>query len=211
MIRPIRRLLQAAAASVALLAASGAFAQSPQSPYGAQPRNFYFGLLTGLTFGGESVATVDYTNGERRQVKAGELVHLGVGVVWEPQELPLALQATVGYHFGGAYASNGDVKFTRVPYEFIGYFTGIPNWRLGGGVRIINSPKLTDDVNGNTIDFKKTNGTVLEAGYRMGRVGWLNLRYIDEDYEADRFNGTPVIATGKYAGQSVGINFVFTF
>lgn len=198
-----------------LLAATLATAAlpAPAQPFAAPERNFYFALFGGITGGGDKLAEVRYSNGDRESIRAGGLGHLAAGVVWQPTATPLSVQATVGWHFDNISARNGDITFSRVPIEVLGYFTGVPNWRFGGGARFIRDARLETDVDGfsDTVRYKDTTGLVLEAGYRIAPRGWVNLRYTDEEYEAKSFNGFNVTPTGKTSAQSIGLNIVWMF
>jgi hypothetical protein len=199
-------VLSAALASAALPAAA--------QPFGAPPeRNFYFGLMGGITGGGDKLAEVRYSNGDRESVRAGGLAHIAAGVVWQPTLTPLSVQATIGWHVDGITADNGDITFSRVPIEVLGYFTGVPNWRFGAGARFVRNAELEADVDGfvDTVTYKDATGLVLEAGYRIAPRGWLNLRYTDEQYEPERFNGAAIVPTGKTSARSVGLNLVWLF
>jgi hypothetical protein len=119
----------AATLSAATLAATLATAALPAlaQPVAAPERNFYFALFGGITGGGDKLAEVRYNNGDREAIRAGGLGHLAAGVVWQPTATPLSVQATVGWHFDNISARNGDITFSRVPIEVLGYFTGVPN------------------------------------------------------------------------------------
>lgn len=198
-----------ALAAVLLAAALPAQAQfAPPAPY---ERNFYLGLFGGLTGGGDKLATVRFNDGSTESINAGGLVHLGIGFVWQPVLAPVSVQATIGWHGDTITADNGDLKFTRVPIELLGYLHPAPHVRIGGGVRWVTSPELKTDVPGinDTIRFKDTTGAVIEGGYRFGSRTWVNLRYTVEDYEAESVNGFAVLPAGKSSGRSIGINVVF--
>jgi hypothetical protein len=187
-------------AAIVLLAAGDAYAQQPQ-------RNFRFGLMAGLTGGGDTLATVTFTNGDSENIKAGGLVHIAAGVVWQPPQIPFGGHLMVGYHIDDITASNGDLRFSRYPIEVLGYWTGAAPLRLGAGLRFVNSPKLAIDVPGSNanVTYKDTVGTVVEVGYQPAPNWWISLRGTFEDYEAKSFNGAAVVATGKSSGNSVGL------
>jgi Outer membrane protein beta-barrel domain len=176
-------------------------------------QNFYFGLFGGLTGGGDKLATVRFNDGSTESINAGGLVHLGLGIVWQPALSPMSVQATIGWHGDTISADNGDLRFTRVPIELLGYIHPAPHWRFGGGVRWVTSPELKADVDGfdDSVRFKDTTGAVVEAGYRIGGRTWLNLRYTVEDYEAESVNGVAVVPTGKSSARSIGLNVMFLF
>lgn len=201
-------------ATVLSVALAGAVLPAAAQPFGAPPeRNFYFGLMGGITGGGDKLAEVRYSNGDRESVRAGGLAHIAAGVVWQPVLAPLSVQATIGWHVDGITADNGDITFGRVPIEVLGYFTGVPNWRFGAGARFVRNAELEADVDGfvDTVTYKDATGLVLEAGYRIAPRGWLNLRYTDEQYEPERFNGAAIVPTGKTSARSVGLNLLWLF
>jgi hypothetical protein len=169
---------------------------------GLRPLHFVLGL--GLTGGGETLANVTYTNGDDQNIRSGGLVHYyaGVDVRATPQ---LSFQGTVGYHVDtSAGASNGSVRFTRVPIEALAYFHVDDNIRLGGGVRLVNSPELRGrGVASNVRDtYDNTVGVVLEGEYLFTRWMGVKLRAVSESY---RSNTTGVKANGDHAG--VYVNF----
>jgi hypothetical protein len=203
--------LRILSAAVLVLAGTGQALAQGQPPVwgGAQERNFYFALLAGLTGGGDTLAEVRFTNGDSEKIRGGGLLHLGAGVLWQPAQIPFAVQATVGYHVDDVTAENGDITFSRLPLEVIGYYTGIPKWRFGIGPRFVNDARLKINVAGtDTVKFKDTTGLVVEAGYLVTPRFSVNLRYTDEEYEAQSVNGLSVMSTGRTSGRSVGLNLV---
>lgn len=56
-----------------------------------------------LDAGGETLATAVYTDGENTDVKAGQLIHLAVGLV-QPLSDDFEVQGTVGWKFDNAGA-----------------------------------------------------------------------------------------------------------
>jgi hypothetical protein len=176
-------------------------------------RSVYVALFGGLSGGGDELARVRFADGYSESIDAGGLFHLAAGVVIKPPQSPLALQATIGWQSDSVSASNGDVTFTRYPIELLGFWHGIPGWRLGGGARFVNGAEFESDVNGfsDTVTYKDTVGLVLETGFNIFPGGWLNLRYVDEDYEPESINGANVIASGKVSGRAIGLNLLWTF
>lgn len=162
-------------------------------------RPLHFVIGTGITGGGEKLATVTYTNGDTQDIRSGGLVHYFAGV--DVRAAPfLSVQATVGYHVDtSAGASNGSVRFTRVPIEVLGYFHVNDALRLGGGVRLVNSPELTGrGVASNVNDsFDNTVGVVLEGEYKFTNWFGLKLRAVSESY---RSRSTGYKANGDHAG-----------
>ena len=83
-----------------------------------------------ITGGGETLATVLYTDGSTQEVRSGGLVHLFAGI--EYQGAGFAVQANVGHHVDDTSGRNGSVKFARVPVELLGFWRVSDSIRLGG-------------------------------------------------------------------------------
>ena len=79
-----------------------------------------------ITGGGETLATVLYTDGSTQEVRSGGLVHLFAGI--EYQGAGFAVQANVGYHVDDTSGRNGSVKFARVPVELLGFWRVSHTW-----------------------------------------------------------------------------------
>ena len=105
-----------------------AFVSTAMAAEGIRP---VFGMA--VTGGGEKLATVVYTNGTTQTVKSGGLLHLFGGVEYEAASY--AIQANVGYHVDDTNATNGSVKFARMPVELLAFWKATDAWRFGGGVR----------------------------------------------------------------------------
>ena len=169
-------------------------------------RPLHFVLGTGLTFGGEKLANVTYTNGDTQDIRSGGLYAFYGGI--DVRATPLmSFQATVGYHSDNtAAASNGSVRFSRVPIEVLGYFHVNDRIRLGGGVRLVNNPQLRGDGVASNVhtDFDNTTGIILEGEYRFVSFFGLKLRAVSESYQ-------PTGGGPKANGDHVGFyaNFYF--
>jgi Outer membrane protein beta-barrel domain len=175
-------------AALALAAAAGAQAQE---------RTVRGVLGVGVTGGGDTLATVVYTDGSTDSIKAGGLVHLYGGAEFRlaPQ---FTLQANVGYHVDRTSGfSNGSVRFSRTPIELLGHFEVAPSVRLGGGARFVNNAKLDTSgvLSGTRVDFDNTVGAVVEAEWLVLPSLGLKVRYVSERYKA---NGVSV--DGNHGG-----------
>jgi hypothetical protein len=159
---------------------------------------------TSITGGGETLATVNYTDGTTQKVRSGGLVHIFGGV--EYQGASFAVQGNVGYHVDDSNARNGSVKFARVPVELLAFWKLTDSFRLGAGVRKAGSAKLSSsgaasNVGNFTLESKL--GEVVQGEYFFvaDRASVL-FRYVAEDYKV---NGTSI--SGKHAG--VGVSWRF--
>jgi hypothetical protein len=188
-----------AIASVLALASLGC-----QAADGLSPRPLHFVLGLGLTGGGETLANVTYTNGDDQNIRSGGLVHYYAGVDVRATQF-LSFQGTVGYHVDtSAGASNGSVRFTRVPIEALAYFHVDDNIRVGGGVRLVNNPELRGKgVASNVRDtYDNATGVILEGEYLFTRWMGVKLRAVSESYKS---KSTGQKANGDHAG--VYVNF----
>ncbi|MDK2122498.1 hypothetical protein [Parachitinimonas caeni] len=169
----------------AIATALGLFMASPTLAAEAHnPRNVRFVMQTGLTYGGDQLAEAQYTNGGSTETRAGSLVQLGAGVVYQPTSMPLALQLTMNYHIDNSVASNGDMSFKRIPIEATLFYTGVEKWRFGLGARYVRSPSFSLDYRGTVdIDYEDTVGLLLEAGYKVSDNWWLSGRFVSEKFK----------------------------
>jgi len=168
--------------------------QAPSAPAFAGPAVRPL-LGVGLTFGGDTLATTFFTDGTQIDIKAGQLLQLHGGLEYRATPL-LSVQATVGYHVDNSSASNGSVRFSRIPVELLGHFHASDKWLFGGGLRLVNSPKLSSSGAASSVgsvDFDNTTGTVIEGEYRTSFKLGFKLRYVSEKYEAKApFTGATV-------------------
>lgn len=188
-----------AVAIVALSAAGASWAQPVVRPL----------LGMGFTFGGDTVARVVYTNGDSDKVRAGGLVAFTTGV--EMQFTPLvSAQTLIGYHVDGITASNGDVRFDRVPAELLGHFRLTDTFRIGGGARYSSRVRTrsSGEASGTVPDenFRNTLGSVVEGEFTLGRNLGIKLRYVSEKFKSRTFPGAPDLD-----GSHVGIYVVGYF
>jgi len=181
-----------------------------------------FFLNGGLTYGGDTIFHLSYTNGDSTDIKAGSLVQFGMGGQYQFQNQPLVLLMSINYHIDNSTAKNGDASFKRMPIEVLAYYTGVERFRMGGGIRFVNSPEASATVNGYTekITFDSTRGLVAEIGYqlessRLESQAWLNFRLVSEQYQGNMLDsggmkaslaGTPAIS-----GNHIGVNFTYVF
>jgi hypothetical protein len=163
----------------------------------AQERTVRGVLGVGVTGGGDTLATVVYTDGSTDSIKAGGLVHLYGGAEFRvaPQ---FTLQGNVGYHVDRTSGySNGSIRFSRYPIELLGHFAVTPSVRLGGGARFVNNAKIDTSgvLSGTRVDFDNTVGAVFEAEWLVLPSLGLKARYVSERYKV---NGVSV--DGNHGG-----------
>jgi opacity protein-like surface antigen len=178
--------------------ASSAFAADHAADMAPNPLRFMVGI--GLTAGGENIATVRYTDGSSSNISSGTGVQLMVGADYRISE-SFSVQGSVGYQaIFTPRASNGDASFTRYPIELLGYYHPDQHWRLGGGVRFVESPRLNASGAAADIgeDFKNTTGAVLEVEYFFTPHASVKVRGVKESY-------TPTWGGQKISGNHGGV------
>lgn len=167
---------------------------------------FRFLLGAGITYGGDTLITVPFTDGSEDSIKAGGLVHLYGGGEYRFNE-QFALQATVGYHVNDTRAaSNGSVRFTRVPVDLLGLFNLTEKVRLGAGVQFVSGPELKGSGVASNVSqtYDSTTGAIVEGEYLFTPHIGLKLRYVSEKF-------TPSNGGAKIDGSHAGVMFSYYF
>jgi len=167
---------------------------------------FHVVLGAGLTFGGDTLITVPFTDGSQDSLKAGGLVHLYGGGEYRFND-QFAVQATVGYHINDTRAaSNGSVRFTRVPVDLLGLFGVNEKVRLGAGAQFVSGPELKGSGVASNVSQKydSTTGAIVEGEYLFTPHIGLKLRYVSEKF-------TPSGGGTKIDGSHAGVMFSYYF
>jgi opacity protein-like surface antigen len=167
---------------------------------------FKFLLGAGLTFGGDTLITVPFSDGSTDDIKAGGLVHLYGGGEYRLSDT-FALQATVGYHVNDTRAaSNGSVRFTRIPVDLLALFSVTDKVRLGAGAQFVSGAELKGSGVASNISQKydSTTGAIVEGEYLFTPHTGLKLRYVSEKF-------TPEGGGSKIDGSHVGVMFSYYF
>ncbi len=121
----------------------------------------------GLTVGGETLATVQYSDGSTDSIKSGGLFQLYGGAEFKLGP-DIAIQATLGYHVDDtSAASDGKLRFSRYPVDLIVLYSVNDRVRLGAGAQIVNSAKLAGSgvASGVHVDFDGSTGALVEGEY----------------------------------------------
>lgn len=183
--------------------------------YGTTP-GLHWLMNAGLTYGGDTIGKISFTNGTTSNIKAGSFMQFGFGGLYQFEEKPIALILSANYHFDSVTAKNGTASFDRFPIEALAYYTGKERFRFGGGVRIVNGAELSSDIGGSDkYTFDATKGLVAEIGYQLDPHGWLNFRFVSEKYQAktEVLNGVTYSLAGStpVSGSHMGVNFTYEF
>lgn len=163
----------------------------------------------GFTFGGDKITEVTFSNGDSETLKAGGFTQLHGGV--ELQFTPtVSAQALIGYHSDSVSADNGDIKFSRQPFELLGHYRVSDTVRLGGGLRYVKGAKIRASGAGLTYagneSFDPAVGTVLEAEFMLSPAFGLKTRYVSEKYESETFPNLPKL-DGSHLGVMLNVYF----
>ncbi|MEO8153362.1 MAG: outer membrane beta-barrel protein [Rhizobacter sp.] len=163
----------------------------------------------GLTVGGDTIADVNYTNGDSAKVHAGGLIAFTGGLELEFTPL-VSTQVLVSYHFDRANATNGSVRFERTPIEFLGHFRLNDIFRVGGGARYTSGAKTraSGAASGSVFneDFKPSWGSVVEGEFTLGRNLGVKLRYVSEKFKSESY---PFLS--DVDGSHVGVYLIYYF
>ena len=173
-------------------------------------------IQMGITGGGDTLETYQYTDGSSSSISAGSLLEFGGGIEIGSVDSPFTGTVSLNYHWDST-DSNADytATFTRWPVEFMGYYNPNRYFRMGIGARYVVGAQLQEDV-GPSVDYNNTLGTVFEIGYKFSRHAVLSLRYVNEQYTPsdtsvhyDSNNNAYVYK--KVDGSHVGLFGQFTF
>jgi len=186
-------------AALSLGAAFGAQADETGSP-------FKFVIGQGVTYGGDSLIKVPFSDGSERVFKAGGLAQFYGGGEYRLGDR-IALQATVGYHLNYAKASSdGSVRFTRIPVDVLALYSLTDNIRVGGGAQLVSHPELKGSGLASNVSQKydSTVGAIVEGEYLFTPHIGLKLRYVSEKFKPS--NGGPSVD-----GSHTGLLFSYYF
>ncbi len=171
-----------------------------------------------LTFGGDKLGTLYYSDGTSQSINTGGLVDLHGGIEVRPMGGPLSVQATVGYHVDRVGARNGDATFSRVPFELLGLVDVAPRFRAGLGWRHATSVSLRSSGAASGVgsqDFSDADGVIVQAEFRLRpRVAivarWVHERY---GYNYTYVDASDHVVSGRasFDGSHGGIGVDWTF
>jgi len=187
------------AAALTLGAAMSAHAADAASP-------FRFLVGAGLTFGGDTLISVPFTDGSREDIKAGGLVQLYGGGEFRVGD-KVAIQATLGYHVNDTKAaSNGSVRFTRIPVDLLAIYQFNDNVRLGAGAQFVSGAELKGSGVASNVNakFDSTTGAILEGEYLFSPKTGVKVRYVSEKFQ-------PTGSSIKIDGSHLGLMFNYYF
>jgi hypothetical protein len=152
-----------------------------------------------LDFGGDDVATVDFTDGSSQDIAAGQGVNVSVGGYFRPAESSqFTLRGSLGYKFVTTAATNADINMSRVALQLMGDYHFNSDWWGGIGVVQHSGIELDGDGFFQDISFDDATGFAAELGWR-----WIGLHYTNIEYDSE-FGGT-------IDASNVGMRFLVRF
>lgn len=160
----------------------------------------------GLTFGGDTLATVQFSDGTTDSIKAGGLAHLYAGAEFKVGTA-MAIQATVGYHVDDTRSSsNGSLRFSRYPVDLIALYSVNDRVRLGAGAQFVGSAKLAGAgvASAVAVDFQSSTGALLEAEYLFTPNLGAKARFVSHTYKP---KGSGLSIDGNHFGLMLGYYF----
>ncbi len=188
----------------------------PTTP-GEQPRKVGVLLRLDFDFGGDRVWTATWSDGNTKDIKAGQLFTISGGLYYHP-DAPYAVEATLGYKSDGAEGANGNITFWRVPFDLVASFAP-GRHRIGVGPTVHFSPTFGCNADGACgfgtweVKYDTAIGGIVQYayGYPLSRNSGVEVavRYTAIQYKGSAFNiaGLPETVNGSGAGFLVGAWF----
>ncbi|ROH93784.1 peptidoglycan-binding protein [Stagnimonas aquatica] len=144
---------------------------------GTAPQRRFGVLLEGaLEWGGETVATVGFTNGSTQDVDTGQGVTLAGGLYFRPVEA-VDIRATAGYKLVTTKASNADITLTRYVLKLTADYLLPGGFRIGAGPVQHMNIKFDGDGIGPNLEFDNALGYVAQLGWKWLAVSYTGMKY----------------------------------
>jgi hypothetical protein len=163
-------------------------------------------IKAGIDFGGDTIVTALFEDGDTEEIKANEGLYFGGGATLINDARNFELQLTAAYKFAFIDADNGDIEWTRWPVEAIAFY----RWqhvRAGAGLAYHVKPRLTGDgvVNDLNVKFKNALGAIFQVDWRITETIAVGGRLTLLEYEAK----SP--GSGKSRANGLGATFSMNF
>lgn len=179
------------------------------------PRVRLFGSV-GYGFGGDALVSGTWTDGTPWDLKAGKGTAVALGGDLRLTD-SLSIQGSAGYHRNSVDGTNGNVVFTRMPVELLGFYAVTEQVRLGLGTRKSQSAKVQGGGVAASVSelYESSSGAVAEVQYlfsppsksERSPVFGSYLRYVKESFKARN----PSWDTQKRDASHVAVGLVFYY
>lgn len=157
--------------------------------------SFRFLIRGALEMGGDRVAQVYFTNGEKQSVKAGQGGSIAIGGEFQmPHVERLIFSATVGYKYVTTQADNVHIRLTRVPILVTGNWMATKKLRFGAGIATHQAIRFKTDGLGQDITFDGATGPTFEVAYSGIGLTYTAMMYKDQDKH-------------QYSANAIGLSF----
>jgi hypothetical protein len=152
-------------------------------------------LDAGLSFGGDEIAEVLFTNGEKQSVRAGQGIAAGVGFQLQiPSVEKFLLRSTVGFKYVTTAADNVHIRLTRIPINISGNYMATPKLRLGAGISMHQNIQFKTDGLGGDYKLNPATGAVFEIAYSGIALSYTAMKYKDQ-------------ANKSYSANAIGLSY----
>ena len=155
----------------------------------SKPSPVRFLIGAALEFGGESVAEIEFEDGETQDVNAGQGGSIGVGAeVQFPSIDFLMFQGTIGIKYVTTQADNAHIRLTRFPIELTANWLITDDIKIGAGIAAHTNINFKADGIGPDASFDNAVGPLIEASYAGFGLRFTSMTYTDEfgfDYNAN--------------------------
>lgn len=134
-----------------------------------------------IEFGGDTLGTVLFSNGETQDIKAGQGVSVAGGLHLRPyRQSHLDVRALVGYKYVSTRANNADIHVDRVTLELLPAYRFDGLWWAGAGLVKHSSIRLNADGFAPNVHFNSKVGAELQLGWSFLALTYTSLKYQDD-------------------------------
>ena len=166
-------------------------------------------LGIGYGFGGDELFQGIYSSGESDEINANEGLSFFGGIDYQFSN-QFSTRGTVGYKSESIEASNGEVTFSKIPFE-LSFFRNFESHKLGAGVTYHTNVELECSVAGlcnSTADFKDAAGLIVQYEYAfaplaIGRFG-IGAKYTYINYEV-------ASSSAEFDGSGFDVHLAYMF
>ena len=141
------------------------------------------GLNLDFNAGADTLAVLQFTNGDNQNIKAGNGVTIDAGggaIFFGPQPHRLETVMTIGLKYSTMQpAQNADLSFVRVPVELLAFYRNDDlHFRVGGGTALylVNSLSGSGAASGLDVTFDPAFAGIVEADF-VWKGFFAGLRY----------------------------------
>lgn len=187
-----------------LLAALTTGAQAQTNPTAASGSKWDVYLGVDVGEGGDKIMEVGYTNGTHQTLYAGNALHFKAGAQYK-FNTNTSLRTSVGTEFTTTHGADGNISFSKIPIEAIGFYQFGERARLGAGLRYaalttLHGLGIARDLG--SIRFHSSLGAVVEGEFLLSPQWGVSLRAVSEKYtfEGETLKGNHI---------SLGMNWYF--